>query len=176
MYLYLFFPQKYYGTLQLQLVHVVTIICCSVFMVHYSYNLSLWYIQLHDNLQLQLVTKMRYTYDTLQLQLFMRLHLQLVTMNQYFTLTTCHYDTLQLWLVSHKLKNEILPLLFNRSMQEKRLIWFWESVVLIVLSIIIYLCDHFPFLLILLSLVTLGYTQFGVSFNLFRWWTQMKAR
>lgn len=51
-------------------------------------------LQLHDNLQLQLVTKMRYTYDTLQL--FMRLHLQLVTMNRYFTLTTCHYDTLQL--------------------------------------------------------------------------------
>lgn len=64
----------------------------------------------------------------------------------------------------------------SKSMQEKRHIWFWESVVLIVLSIIIYLCDHFPFLLILLSLVTLGYTQFGVSFNLLRWWTQMKAR
>lgn len=57
-------------------------------------------LQLHDNLQLQLVTKMRYTYDTLQLQLSMMLHFQLVTMNRYFTFTTCHYDTLQLQLVT----------------------------------------------------------------------------
>lgn len=57
-------------------------------------------LQLHDNLQLQLVTKMCYSYDTLQLQLFMRLHLQLVTLNRYFTFTTCHYDALQLQLVT----------------------------------------------------------------------------
>lgn len=38
-------------------------------------------LQLHDNLQLQFVTP--YSYDTLQLQLFMVLHLQLVTMMHY---------------------------------------------------------------------------------------------
>lgn len=129
-------------------------------------------LQLHDNLQLQLVTP--YSYDTLQLQLFMVLHLQLVTMMHYSYNLSQWYVTAMTCLKQIKKWNSLI--IVYRGMQEKRQIWFWESVVLIVLSIIIYLCDHFPFLLILLSLVTLGYTQFGVSFNLFRWWTQMKAR
>ncbi|XP_061187890.1 uncharacterized protein LOC133195924 [Saccostrea echinata] len=64
----------------------------------------------------------------------------------------------------------------SKTVQEKRLIWFWESVVLFILSFIIYLCDHVPYLLITLSVVTFGYTQFGVSFNIYRWWRQMKTR
>ena len=63
-----------------------------------------------------------------------------------------------------------------RSETEKKTIWKWESLVLLVICLLVYVCDHTPYLLIILSIVTFTYTQLGGVVNLHQWYTVLRTR
>lgn len=66
-----------------------------------------------------------------------------------------------------------------RSAEEKKRIWLVESFTLMIFCLLIYLCDHTPYILILLTVVTFVYTQLPwLRFNpdIRQWWNAMQNR
>lgn len=59
---------------------------------------------------------------------------------------------------------------------ERRIVWLYEVAVLTGLCVIIYLCDHFPFILVILTVTTLIVTQFINQLSLHQWWTALQTR
>jgi hypothetical protein len=69
--------------------------------------------------------------------------------------------------------------IFFRSQEEKKKIWLFESFALLGFCLLIYICDHTPYVLILLTIVTFVYTQLPwLCFNpdLRHWWHAMQTR
>ena len=62
------------------------------------------------------------------------------------------------------------------SETEKKTIWKWESLVLLVICLLVYVCDHTPYLLIVLSIVTFTYMQLGGVVNLHQWYSVLRTR
>ncbi|XP_060078468.1 uncharacterized protein LOC132557958 [Ylistrum balloti] len=64
----------------------------------------------------------------------------------------------------------------SRTPEEKKTIWFGESVILALTSIIIYFCDHTPVVLISLTVVTFVYTQSSGMVSIRNWYISLKTR
>ncbi|OWF45254.1 ubiquitin carboxyl-terminal hydrolase 3-like [Mizuhopecten yessoensis] len=64
----------------------------------------------------------------------------------------------------------------SRTPGEKKTIWFGESVILALTSIIIYFCDHTPVVLIFLTMITFVYTQSSGMVNVRNWYISLKTR
>ncbi|XP_033745226.1 uncharacterized protein LOC117330824 [Pecten maximus] len=64
----------------------------------------------------------------------------------------------------------------SRTPDEKKTIWFGESVILALTSIIIYFCDHTPVVLICLTVITFLYTQSNGMVNVRNWYISLKTR
>lgn len=64
----------------------------------------------------------------------------------------------------------------SRSREEKKTIWFGESVILALTSIIIYFCDHTPIVLICLTVLTFVYTQSSGMTTVRNWYISLKTR
>ena len=62
-------------------------------------------------------------------------------------------------LIGSTLNLVFLQTFICRSDSEKRQIWLYESLVLFVLSLLIYVFHHTPYALLLFSVLTLLYTQ-----------------
>ncbi|XP_067684287.1 ubiquitin carboxyl-terminal hydrolase 33-like [Haliotis asinina] len=68
------------------------------------------------------------------------------------------------------------PLREATNDDEKRTIWLYESLILTAVSIGIYLLDHVPYLLLLLTTVTFIYTQLYGRIDFRYWWNLLKTR
>ncbi|KAK3587115.1 hypothetical protein CHS0354_023569 [Potamilus streckersoni] len=68
------------------------------------------------------------------------------------------------------------PLKEARNQAEKRTIWLYESLVLAAVSLLVYICDHTPYILLLLTSLTLAYTLFCGRVDFSYWWTNVNTR
>ncbi|XP_064633271.1 uncharacterized protein LOC135491379 [Lineus longissimus] len=60
--------------------------------------------------------------------------------------------------------------------RQKQKIWLYESLVLSMLSVVVFLASHCPYLLLLFTLVTFMYTQLSSHVDLRYWWASMMNR
>ena len=63
-----------------------------------------------------------------------------------------------------------------RNDAEKRTIWLYESGVLLGICAVIYWADHTPYLLFVLAVATVLYTQLCGRIDLWQWWASLRTR